>query len=184
MEITIDNYSISPVQAKDAWRICNFVVANEQRLLDFFPQTLKDNLTPTLAELFVQKKEKQFLNKEEFLFTIKENTNRTIIGLVYLKELHKKEGQAEIAYCISYQYENKGLMSKIVHEIVKWAFTNEKIHLLQAIIHETNLASQKVVQKNGFRFITVLKKEHQMADGSITDMRLYELRKSDFQGLI
>ncbi|NKI31081.1 GNAT family N-acetyltransferase [Croceivirga thetidis] len=181
MEITFDNYSISPIKTKDAWRVCNFVVANEKRLADFFPQTLKENLTPTLAELFVQKKEKQFNNKEEFLFSIKENTNRSIIGLVYLKELHKKEGQAEIAYCISYQYENKGLMAKIVGEIAKWAFTNVEITVLQAIIHDTNLASRKVAEKNSFKFITVLQKEHQMADGSIADMQLYELRKSEFQ---
>lgn len=183
MEISFDNYSISPVQAKDAWRICDFVVANEKRLADFFPQTLKENLTPTLAELFVQKKEKQFANKHEFLFVVKENTNRIIIGLVYVKELGKKEGQAEIAYCISYQYENKGLMSKIAHEIAKWAFSNEEIDVLQAIIHETNLASRKVAEKNNFKFITVLEKEHQMADGSIADMQLYELRKSEFQNL-
>lgn len=183
MEITFDNYSISPVQAKDAWRICNFVVANEKRLVDFFPQKLKENLTPTLAELFVQKKEKQFLNKEEFLFTIKENTNRTIIGLVYLKELHKKEGQGEIAYCIGYQYENKGLMTRVIREIASWGFTSQNIVVIKAIIHESNLASQKVIEKNGFRFITVLQKEHKMADGSITDMRLYELRKSNFKGL-
>ena len=75
MEITFDNYSIAPILQKDAWRLCNFVVANEKYLKDDFPETLKANLTPTLADIFVAKKEKQFLNKEEYLFTIKENTD-------------------------------------------------------------------------------------------------------------
>lgn len=179
MEINFDNYSIAPIQQKDAWRLCNFVVSNETRLKDFFPQTLKENLTPTLAELFVAKKVKQFTNKDEFLFTVKENTNRTIIALVYVKELHKKEGQGELAYCIGYQYEGMGLMTKIVNKIIEWSFETE-VTKLQAIIHESNKASISVAKKNKFKYITVLKKEHCMANGDVVDMQLFELNKSEY----
>jgi len=99
MEIVFDNYSIAPIHAKDAWRLCDLMVSNSDRFKDYFPGTLKENLNPTLSELFVSKKVKEFNNKEEYLFTVKENTDRTIIGLVYLKELQKKEGQGELAYC-------------------------------------------------------------------------------------
>ena len=180
MEIHFDNYSIAPIHQKDAWRICDFVISNEVRLKDFFPKTLQENLTPTLAELFVQKKVKQFANKDEFLFIVKENTNRTIIGLVYIKELQKAEGQGELAYCIGYQYEGKGIMSKIVYELVRWSFNSAKLNKLQAIIHESNLASRRVVEKNKFKYITILQKEHKMADGSVADMQLFELNKTDF----
>lgn len=179
MEINFDNYSMAPIHQKDAWRICDFVISNETRLKDFFPKTLKDNLTPTLAELFVKKKVVQFVNKEEYLFTIKENTNRTIIGLVYIKELRKVEGQGELAYCLGYQYEDKGIMSKAINILVSWAFTTGKLTTLQAIIHKSNLGSQKVVLKNRFNYITVLLKEHKMADGTVADMQLYELNESD-----
>ncbi len=180
MEITFDNYSIAPIKEKDAWRICDFVVANEKRLKDFFPLTVKANLTPTLAELFTKEKEKQFEGKDEYLFTVKENTNRTIIGLVFIKELHRKAGQGELVYCLSYQYEGRGLMSQIASYIIQWAFDIAELETLQAIIHESNLGSRKVVKKNQFEYITTLQKEHQMSDGSIADMLLYELQKSNF----
>ena len=114
MEIHFENYSISPIQEKDAWRLCDFVVSNSERLKAYFPQTLQENLTPTLSELFVAKKVKEFKHKEEFLFIIKENTNRSIVGLVYVKELQKEANQGELAYCLSYRYEGKGIMNTSV----------------------------------------------------------------------
>lgn len=180
MELHFDNYCIAPIQAKDAWRICNFVVANEPYLKDDFPETLKANLTPTLAELFVAKKEKQFQKKEEYLFTIKENTNRTIIGLVYVKELHRKLGQGELAYCIGYPYTGKGVMTKTVQKILEWSFNSAGLSKLQIIVHQGNSASIRIAQKCGFDYITLLQKEHRRSNGEVVDMQLYELDKTDY----
>jgi ribosomal-protein-alanine N-acetyltransferase len=180
MKVSFDNYSIAPIQQKDAWRLCNFVVANENYLKDDFPKTLRENLTPTLAELFVAKKEKQFLKKEECLFTIKENTNRSIIGLVYVKELHKQPNQGELAYCIGYQYSGKGIMTKTVKEMMTWSFNQARLDRLQIIVHESNKASVRIAEKCGFSFITILQKEHRRSNGEVVDMLLYELSKTDF----
>ncbi len=179
MEISFDNYSIAPIQLKDAWRLCNFVVANETYLKDDFPETLKENLTPTLADLFVAKKEKQFLQREEYLFTIKENTNRAIIGLVYVKELNKRPGQAELAYCIGYLFAGKGLMTEAVQHIIAWSFNTVRLEKLQIIVHESNAASIRIAEKCGFDYITILQKEHRRSNGKVVDMLLYELNKSE-----
>ena len=178
MEISFEHFSLAPIQQKDAWRLCNFVTANETYLKDDFPETLKENATPNLAELFVAKKEKAFLNKEEYLFTLKENSERTIIGLVFVKELHKKEGQAEIAYCLSYSYTGKGVMTKAVQKIIDWAFTIGKLDRVQLLIHESNKASLKIADKLQFSYITVLQKEHRRSNGEIVDMQLFELNKN------
>lgn len=183
MDLTFDNYSIAPIQQKDAWRVCNFVVANEEYIRNDFPETVKANLTPTLSELFVAKKEKHFLNQEEFLFTLKENTHRSIIGLVFIKALNKQKKQAELAYCISYQYTGKGLMTKTSLEIINWAFNQNEIDKLQLMVHESNNASIRIAEKCGFDFITVLKKEHKRYNGEVVDMRLYELLRENFKSL-
>ncbi len=174
MEIHFDQYSLAPIHEKDAWRLCDFVVSNEERLKPYFPLTLKSNLTPTLAELFVATKVKQFDREEEYLFTLKENTNRTIIGLLYLKELSKVAGQGELAYCIGYPYEGKGITSALVSKICDWAFGELQLHTLQIIAHKTNLASTRIAKKNGFDHQRTLLKSHQKYDGQFVDMELYE----------
>ncbi|MEO0573277.1 MAG: GNAT family protein [Bacteroidota bacterium] len=178
MEITFDDYGIAPIQLKDAWRVCDFVTANEAYLKNGFPQTLKENATPTLAELFVAKKEKQFLKKEEFLFTIKENTNRSVVGLIYVKELHRRKGQGELAYCISYQHAGKGVMTKALQKIMDWSFTAAGLDSLQIIVHESNAASIRIANKLNFEFITILQKEHRRYNGEVVDMLLYEFNNA------
>ncbi len=177
MEVVFDNYSISPIHAKDAWRLCDLMVSNSDRFKDYFPETLKENLTPTLSELFVAKKVKEFSNKEEFLFTIKENTNRTIIGLIYVKELQKRKGQGELAYCIGYEYAKRGLMTKIVARTIKWCFNESNLDTLQIIVNATNIASRKVAEKNSFIWKKTNPKAFQLSNGNFVDMELYELYK-------
>lgn len=175
MNISIANYSLAPIHEKDAWRLCNFVVSNESRLKTYFPKTLEQNLTPTLAEIFVAKKVKQFHTNEEYLFVIKENENRTIIGLVYLKELQKKKGQGELAYCIGYQYENKGIISAFLKRIISWSLTEIGLDTLQIMVHKSNVASIKVALKNNFHFVKQILKAHQLPNGELVTMQLYEL---------
>ena len=94
MRFDFDTFYIEPIQIKDAWSICNFVVSNENRLKRYFPKTLAQNLTPELAHIFVEKKVKLFHSNEEFLFILKQYKTNKVIGLVYLKELNwtKKQG--------------------------------------------------------------------------------------------
>ncbi len=172
--IEFENYSVSPIQEKDAWRLCDFVVSNSERLKAYFPKTLAQNLTPTLSELFVRKKTKAFLQGEEFLFTIKENSGRTIIGLVYIKDLAKDLEQGEMAYCISYRYEGKGIMGKAIKELVSWSF-NYGLKKLQIVVHDSNLASVRVAEKNGFMWVKQLPNDHTTGSGEVLDMELYEL---------
>lgn len=174
MEFEVANFQISPIQEKDAWRLCNFVVANSERFKNDFPGTLKQNLNPTLSELFVQEKTKQFRTREEFLFTIREQENRTIIGLIYVKELQKRKGQGELAYCIGYEYEGKGLTTRFLNQIIPWAYNNIGIETLQIIAHKDNLGSTRIAEKLGFSWKETLSKAHTRFNGLVVDMELYE----------
>lgn len=174
MQFNFENYSVAPIAIKDAWRICDFVVSNTERLKSDFPRTVKANLTPTLAEIFVAKKVKEFEKDLEYLFTIKENTNRTIIGLVYLKELKKIEGQGELAYCVGYRYEGKGITSTATARIAKWAFEELRLRTLQIIVHKSNLASIGIAKNLGFRYQRGLNNYHQKFNGEVVAMDLYE----------
>ncbi len=170
-----EHYTIDPIHEKYAWRICDFVTVNSDRLKRFFPNTLEQNLTPDLSKYFVEKKVKQFLNKEEFLFVLKEKENRTVIGLVYIKKLDWKRQQAELAYCIGYQYEGKGWMTRSAKALSNYAFEKLGLKTIQIIVHESNLASIKVAEKCGYIWNSTLLKEHTPPHEPPLDMELYEL---------
>ena len=172
---TFTKYTIEPIHEKYAWRICDLMVANSDRMRRYFPKTLEQNLNPDLSRIFVDEKVRQYDAKEEFLFVLKEKENRTVIGLVYIKELDWKSGQAELAYCIGYQYEGKGWMTEAVRALSTYAFETLGLKTLQIIVHKSNLGSIKVAKKCGYLWKRSLKKEHTPPGEEPLDMELYEL---------
>jgi len=175
MIITLEQFTIEPIAVKDAWRLCNFIVSNEERLKRFFPSTLAQNLNPNLSDNFVAKKAAQFDAREELLFTLKEKKNRSIIGMVYIKDLDWNKKQAELAYCIGYQDEGKGWISQSVKALSEFAIETLGLKSLQIIVHKSNLGSVKVAEKNGYVWQRTLEKEHTPPGENALDMELYEL---------
>jgi len=175
MYLDFENYYIEPIAEKDAWKLCDFIISNTERLKRYFPKTLEQNLTPDLSRNFVVKKVKEFNANEEFLFKLKEKKNRTIIGLVYIKELHWDTKQAELAYCIGYQYEGQGWMYESVKALSGYAFDTLGLKTLQIIVHKTNFGSVKVAEKCGYTWRRILLKEHKPPGENALDMELYEL---------
>jgi ribosomal-protein-alanine N-acetyltransferase len=176
--LNLDNYIISPITATDGWRVCNFIVANEDRLKRYFPKTLEQNLTPDLSNIFVEKKEKQFQAKEEFLFTIKTKEPYKLMGLVYIKAIDWTKKQGEFAYAIDYNIESKGVMTKAVKQLSDYAFDHLNLETLQIIVHKSNIGSIKVAENCNFTHIKTLKNEHTPPGENPLDMELYELYKA------
>ena len=169
------NYGIDAIHEKYAWRICDFVVTNAERLKRYFPKTLEQNLTPDLSKYFIEKKLRQFRNREEFLFVLKEKETRTVIGLLFIKEINWDIKEAELAYCIGYQYEGKGWMTESVKAISEHAFNELKLEALRIIVHKSNSASIKVAEKCGYIWKNTLLNEHTPPNEDPLDMELYEL---------
>lgn len=177
MQLNFGLYYIVPIHPKDGWNVCNFAVANEDRLKYYFPKTLEQNLTPDLSNIFVEKKVKQFKNKEEFLFTLRENESNKLIGLVYIKEVDWAIKQGEFAYGIDYGVEGKGLMTEAIKLLSDYAFETMGFKTLQIITHKSNIGSVKVAENNNFSWIKTLKNEFTSPGGKPQNMELYELYK-------
>lgn len=177
MLVQFDGFEISAIHSGDAWKICDLIVSNEDRLKRYFPKTLEQNLTPTLSELFVQKKIKQFEAKTEFLFTLKQSETRQLAGLIYLKELDWEKKQGEFAYCIDYKFEGKGLTKKAIQKLSAYAFEVLGLRTLQIIAHKENIPSVKVALANNFEWSTTLKNEFTPPNETPLDMELYELKR-------
>lgn len=177
MQLNLGSYHITPIQPKDGWNICNFSVANEDRLKRYFPKTLEQNLTPDLSNSFVAKKVKQFESKDEFLFTLKENESHKLVGLIYIKELDWNKKQGEFAYAIDYNIEGKGLITEAVKRLSEHAFESLGLETLQIIVHKSNIGSLKVAENNNFTWIKTLNSEFTPPREVPLNMELYELYK-------
>ena len=172
-----EDFKLVPIQETDAWRLCDFVVSNEDRLRRWFPKTLEQNLNPEISKIFVDIKTHQFLNQEEFFFLLKPNDDHEIAGLVIIKNIDWRSKKAELAYCIGYRHEGKNIMTAAVKAITDYCFDQLKLHTLEIISHNSNGGSIRVAEKSGFQFASVLKNEFAPPGEPPLDMQLYE-RKS------
>lgn len=175
MLFEFDSYYLDEIREKYAWRICDFCTINADRIKRYFPKTVEQNSTPNLSKYFVERKVKEFEAKEEFLFILKGKENRSIIGLIYLKELDWEKKQAELAYCIDYKVEGKGHMTEVVKAISRWAFEVQHLKTLQIIVHRSNVGSIRVAEKCDYLWQKTLRKEHKPPNEAPLDMELYEL---------
>ncbi|MCF6280251.1 MAG: GNAT family N-acetyltransferase [Flavobacteriaceae bacterium] len=172
-----EDYDIEPIQSADALDVHQLMILNSERFKDYFPKTLQQNSTVESSKEFAIKKEKEYKLKEEFLFTIKEKSTKKVAGLVYIKELDWNGKKGEFAYCVGKKFGGKGLISKSIEVLSVYAFTELGLEELEIIVHETNIPSVKVAEKNGFIWKETLLNKFRPKDRPAIDMELYILRK-------
>lgn len=78
--------------------------------------------------------------------------SKTIVGLIGSKGEPIK-GCIEIGYGISDKYRNRGFMTEAVSIFCDWFFNNTEVKIIRAETDRSNISSQKVLIKNGFKKI-------------------------------
>jgi [ribosomal protein S5]-alanine N-acetyltransferase len=61
-----------------------------------------------------------------------------------------EKGEIEIGYGTYLAFEGKGFMTEAVGEMVRWAFEQPNVQSVKAQTDPTNIASQKILEKNNF----------------------------------
>lgn len=61
-----------------------------------------------------------------------------------------EHGVVEVGYGVDAAYEGRGFMTEALDGIVNWAFTHRDVDAVEAETEADNLASQRVLEKNGF----------------------------------
>ncbi len=79
------------------------------------------------------------------------------IGLITQEDVYRKT--IELGYWIGEKYWNKGIISAAVKEVVDYTFKNYDVVKIFAKVFDTNKASAKVLEKNGFILEARLKKQ-------------------------
>jgi len=110
---------------------------------------------------------------EDFAIVI---DGKAVGGAGFVPKTDVERISAEIGYWLGEPYWSKGIMTDVVKDIVDYVFTNTEIIRLFAPIFEYNHASMRVLEKAGFKKLTVLSNAA-IKNGKIIDMHYFELIK-------
>jgi RimJ/RimL family protein N-acetyltransferase len=86
--------------------------------------------------------------------------------------------RVEFGYWLARSYWGQGIMTDAVRVFVAYAFRELGLLRLTAHVFESNIASARVLEKNGFKLEGHLRK-HFLKDGQLIDVRFYGLLKQD-----
>lgn len=104
-----------------------------------------------------------------------------LVGTVSLHSLNRRMGTAEVGYLIGDDYKGRGFATGALALLVEVAFEERVFRRLMALIAADNVASQRVVEKVGFRREGVLR-EHFVIEGRAVDEVCYGLLREEWDG--
>lgn len=108
-----------------------------------------------------------YLQGTDVNFSIINSSISRVIGSISLT--FNKDNSATIGYILNENYWNKGYMSEAISAICKVAFSYYKVDCLYAKYIKDNIASEKVLNNNGFTICDVIN------NGFVKNGRLYDL---------
>lgn len=131
-----------------------------------YPYSRNDAIAWIRKNLRFQKSRKP----EKINFVI--DINGEVAGSVGLSDINRKNRRAELGYWLARKYWNKGIMTKATSFATRFGFKKLKLARIYAFVFIPNKASQKVLEKNGFRLEGRLKKVI-IKNGKFYDNLLY-----------
>ncbi|MCK5449862.1 GNAT family N-acetyltransferase [Candidatus Pacearchaeota archaeon] len=100
-----------------------------------------------------------------------------IIGMMNLYHINHINKKAKIGYWIGKDYRRKGFVSEALKSIIDFAFSKENLNKISAKVIATNIESNNLLEKYGFKKAGELKQD-QIIDGELRDCFVWELLKN------
>ncbi len=152
----------SLVKYADNWNIAKF-------LTDAFPHPYTNESGNFYIELVSK-------NEPQTIFAIDVNGKAVgSIGIYLQSDVHKKN--AELGYWLAEPFWGNGIVTQAVKKIVEYSFQTFEIERIFARPFGTNLASQRVLEKAGFKLEAHFDKTI-FKNGEYLDELVYAIRKT------
>jgi RimJ/RimL family protein N-acetyltransferase len=114
-----------------------------------------DDFRPSLrhSEEVIARWEHERLAGKRFPYAVRSVTTGELLGGVELRPLG--DGTANLSYWTSPRHRRRGVAARAVSLMCRVAFQELGFSSLQALVEEDNVASRRVVDRNGFREVSV-----------------------------
>ena len=100
-----------------------------------------------------------------------------IVGSVSVEKDGKNHLEAELGYMLLTDYWSKGIVTKAVSQICEIAFRELAIERIVAKFFEVNVASMRVLEKNGFVYSGIIEK-HRSNIGNVGSVKVFYLQRT------
>jgi len=79
------------------------------------------------------------------------------------------EGRAEVGYLLLPEFYGQGFGTESLQALIQWALTTQGISRFKALVTEGNVASERVLQKAGFKLVAKVPDAHSIGGKRYAD---------------
>ena len=102
------------------------------------------------AKKIIQNQINAFEKCREYNWTIADRNTDEVFGRILLSNFQNNNTTANIGYFLDRKYWNKGIITECVKVVVKFGFEQLWLERIFTSVEPNNIASQRVLEKNGF----------------------------------
>lgn len=127
--------------------------ASQDFLRPFEPRWTELDLTRRVFSMRVRRAREEAEEGTDYTFFIflGEGRNQVLVGGITLSNIRRRAAQfASLGYWMGQNQAGKGIMTEAVGVILPFVFEALDLHRLHAAFLPTNMASRRVLEKNGF----------------------------------
>lgn len=117
--------------------------------MKFIPRPLVTTEEEALAHINLLISNKEENNAINWVIT--EKGSDSLIGIIGFFRTQHENFRSELGYMILPQHHNKGYVTEAVKTVLNFGFNTLNLNSVNAIIDPNNVASARVLEKNGFR---------------------------------
>lgn len=124
---------------------------------------------------------RHFAARTLFQWGIARKSDDAVIGTVTLFQIDHEHRRCEIGFALARSAWGQGLATEAVTRIIRFAFDELGLHRIEADPDPQNLASIRVLERQGFKFEGLLR-ERYFLNGRAMDAAYYGLLRDDWAG--
>ncbi|MDJ0773117.1 MAG: GNAT family N-acetyltransferase [Mastigocoleus sp. MO_167.B18] len=102
------------------------------------------------AERYIRKKISEFESGNSVTFVIEPKGNNFLRGVIEIREIELEHSQAELSFWLAVECWGKGYMTEALKPVLNFCFNHLHLNRIYSYHMTRNLASGRVLKKNGF----------------------------------
>ena len=123
----------------------------------------------------------EYSNNKKYGWCITLGKTGEVIGGIDVVKMFENEECCEIGYVLSQKFWNKGIMTEALYAVLGYLFEKVGFHRIQLKHDVENIASGKVMLKNGLKREGILRECEKTVDGGWRDMIIYSVLDREFK---
>lgn len=112
-------------------------------------------------------------------WAIEYKEDKKLIGSIDFVTWDIENNIAEVEYAINSKYWNKGIMTEALKAVIKFGFEKMDLNRIELYCDERNIASARVMEKNGLKLEGVLRAK-KFVKGECINLKVYSILKDEY----